>query len=287
MNEQSHYLVDAEAAAETVRLINQAAMTSRAMNRQPFFSSVEPDTLQTVLDLACGPGDWAMDVVFYSPDLEVTGIDISALSVQYAQARVRSRGLYNVTFEVGDVTRPLEYEEATFDYVNARYLVGFMQPVQWPALLAECKRVLKPNGYICLTEGEWPLTTSPAHQKYTRSISQALKRAGQSFSADGHDFAITPMLSKLLRDAGFTILERAAYSEDLSFGADEYMNWFVNCRSLFDQVKPFVIKHVQITQEELEILYRSVLIEMQQPDFCATGFSLSVLARKPGQTHGC
>ncbi len=284
MQEHSNYFVDAEKAMETVRLIDQAEMTSRATCRQPFPASVKPDTLRTVLDLACGPGDWPMDVVFSHPDIEVVGVDISQTMVNYAQARAKSRGLYNVIFEVGDITKPLEYLDASFDYVNARYLGGYLRPAEWAALLAECRRILKPNGYICLNEGEWPLSTSPAYQRYARSISHALKLAGQSFSADGYDLALTPMLGKLLRDAGFSLLERTVHWQDLSYGTDEYMNWLAICRSLFAQTQPFLIKHLPVTQEELESLYQQALIEMQQPDFCAAGFSLSVLASQAAET---
>lgn len=276
------YFLDPEDIAETVRLIDQSAMASRLAEHQPFPAGVEPNDLQRVLDLACGPGNWVLDVAFDSPHLEAVGMDISKITIEYARARACSQGLSNAVFFLGDVTEPLEHPDMCFDYVNARFLMGVLKRDQWPALLQECKRVLKPDGSICLTEGEWALSSSPAYQKYTRYLSQALKLAGYSFSADGFELAITPVLGSLLRETGFQVTDYFSYCTELSYGAKEHYNWFANCRSLFLQSQPFLLDHLpQVTGEELDALYNQVMIEMQQESFCAVGSYLSLLARKP------
>jgi ubiquinone/menaquinone biosynthesis C-methylase UbiE len=84
-----------------------------------------------------------------------------------------------------DITERVSFDEVVFDLVNARLLVGFMIPHQWPPLLAECMRILKPGGMVCLTEAEWGITNSNTFERYTSLASLALKHSGQSFSPNG------------------------------------------------------------------------------------------------------
>jgi len=274
------YFLDPGSPAELARLINQANMVAHTM-QWLFPPGVEHSGFRAVLDIACGPGNWVLDVAFHHPDIEAVGIDLSDQMISYARARARSQRLSNAIFAHGDATGMLYDEAAAFDFVNARFLVGFMQPHQWPALLAECLRILRPGGILCLTEGEWALTNSPAYQQYSRLISQSLKNTGQSFSSDGHDLAITPMLGKLMREAGFRQPGLQAHTLDVSYEQEGYIGWLEDCRVLFKLSMPFIRACLPVTQEELDALYSRVLIEMQQETFCGIGFSLSVWGAKP------
>src|ERR1019366_6297303 len=195
--EKNAYFLDESNPAELARLMKQANMTSRAMNRL-FPPGIDPSTFQAVLDVVCGPGNWVLDVAFHHPHLEALGIDISDQMITYARARASSQRLENAIFAHGDATGMLYSESAAFDFVNARFLVGFMQPEQWPGLILECQRILCPDGILCLTEGEWAITNSPAYQRYSRFISQSLHITGRGFSVDGLDLAITPRLGKFM-----------------------------------------------------------------------------------------
>jgi ubiquinone/menaquinone biosynthesis C-methylase UbiE len=273
------YFLDESNPAELARLMKQANMTSRAMNRL-FPPGINPSTFQAVLDVACGPGNWVLDVAFHHPHLEALGIDISDQMINYARARASSQGLENAIFAHGDATGMLYSEAAAFDFVNARFLVGFMQPEQWSGLVLECQRILRPYGILCLTEGEWAITNSPAYQRYSRFISQSLHITGRSFSADGLDLAITPMLGKAMRDAGFHSVELQSHALEVSYGQEGYLDWLENCEILFELAKPFICCCLPITRGELDQLYTQVLIEMRQEAFCGIGYFLSIWGKK-------
>ena len=272
------YFLDESNPAELARLIKQANMTSRAMNWL-FPPGIDLSAFQAVLDVACGPGNWVLDVAFHHPHLEVLGIDISDQMITYARARASSQGLENAIFAYGDATRMLYSEAAAFDFVNARFLVGLMQPEQWPGLVVECQRILRPDGVLCLTEGERAFTNSPAYQRYSRFISQSLHITGRSFSVDGLDLAITAVLGKVMRDAGLHSVELQSHTLEVSYGQEGYLDWLEDCKILFELAKPLICRCLPITREELDSLYTQVLIEMRQETFCGVGYFLSAWGR--------
>src|SRR5579859_8069905 len=114
------YVIDPESAAEMVRLLQQDQLMTTGMGG--IFPEIELDGVQQVLDLACGPGGWALDVAYNYSDMEVVGVDISERMIAYAtvQAQVQQRN--NVSFRVMDILQPLDFPDASFDLVNARFI---------------------------------------------------------------------------------------------------------------------------------------------------------------------
>src|SRR6266700_2752697 len=93
--QDTRYFIDAESAVETARLIKQHSLFTEHMGGV-FPVHLDVTGVQRVLDLACGPGSWALDVAFRYPEMHVTGVDISETNARYAAARARSQGLANV-----------------------------------------------------------------------------------------------------------------------------------------------------------------------------------------------
>src|SRR5947209_14425138 len=118
----------------------------------PLTGIADPKALHDVLDLGCGPGGWVLDTAFENPHMEVAGIDISRIMIDYANARARTQQLPNASFGVMDITRPLEFPDASFDLVNARFLFAVLKRDAWSPFLDECTRVLRPGGILRLTE---------------------------------------------------------------------------------------------------------------------------------------
>src|SRR5207248_7505587 len=92
--------------------------------------------LRQILDVGCGPGGWVLDVAFALPDAEVAGVDISRPMIDYAHARAMTQCLPNASFEVMDMTQPLDFPDGAFDLVNARSLCGVLRRDAWPAFMA-------------------------------------------------------------------------------------------------------------------------------------------------------
>ncbi|MBE3568328.1 MAG: methyltransferase domain-containing protein [Thermogemmatispora sp.] len=274
------YPIDTEQVDELARLIQQDRLVNEAMGGLFPEGQTLPEGGR-LLDLACGPGGWACEVAFQHPSVEVIGVDISPSTVEYANTYARSRGLSNVQFQVMNVMEPLAFPDASFDLINGRALFSFMQPQDWRHLLAECRRLLKPGGIIRLTESEFPLTSSPATERYFALIAAALKRAGQSFSPDGRHVGITPVLPRLLRQAGFQDVHLRAGAVEWSSEAPMHYAFFKDLFVLFQLIQPFLLKTGVISREELEPLYQQTIAEMQADDFYAIATGLTVWGQQP------
>src|SRR5215472_12847803 len=130
------YAIDSESGAEMARLIDQDLLVTAAMGGLlPQQSNGQ--ALSSILDVACGPGGWALEVAFTYPEIEVKGLDISKAMIAYARMRAQVQNRTNASFEVMDATVPLEFPDGSFDFVNARFLIGFMLPGFWQPFLQE------------------------------------------------------------------------------------------------------------------------------------------------------
>src|SRR5258708_17086348 len=122
-------------------------------------------TVRSVLDVACGPGGWALDLAQQYPDIQAVGVDIDEGMIEYANTMARASGLDNALFRVMDATKPLDFPDGSFDLVNARFLVGFLTQKQWPAVIEDLLRVCRSGGIIRLIETEWGGTSSPSYEQ--------------------------------------------------------------------------------------------------------------------------
>jgi ubiquinone/menaquinone biosynthesis C-methylase UbiE len=275
------YFIDIEEPAETARLMFQDRLLSKAMGGVlPEYP--DPSAIRTILDIACGPGGWALDAAFAYPHCNVTGIDINPQMIAYANAQARTQQLSNASFAKMNVLEPLDFSENSFDVVNLRLLTGFMSKSAWPKLFQECLRITCPGGMIRTTEWDEPGTTnSAAYEQLNRRAFQALQRAGHTFSPDGRHYGITAVLGRLLREAGYRDIQQRAHVIDFSAGMEAHESWFQNITVGFQLVKPFMIKHQVITPEEFEDLYQQMLIDMYSEHFCGVVFLLTLWGKKP------
>src|SRR6266704_1882923 len=111
---ENPYYFDPEEAGEMARLMIQDRLITKGMGGL-FPERTDVSLMKNVLDLGCGPGGWVLDVAFEYPHMEVAGIDVSRLMVDYANARARTQQLPNASFGVMDITQPLDFSDASFD----------------------------------------------------------------------------------------------------------------------------------------------------------------------------
>lgn len=279
---QNRYVLDAESATEMARITKQDAIVTKYMGSL-LPPQVEPGKISKVLDVACGPGSWVLDVAYEYPNVQVIGIDISRNSIEYARARARTQGIENnAAFKVMDATKPLDFPDNSFDLINCRFLIGFMALDAWPKLLQECMRVSRPGGFIRLTEcDDMGTTNSPAFEKLTGKVYRGFKMARRSFSPEGKNFNITPMLGKFLTEAGYQYIETIAHVIDYSVGAEAHLSMYENWMAGLALLQPFLKKMGLATPEEAEELYQQALIEMMSDDFRALWYFLSVVGQRP------
>lgn len=100
----------------------------------------------TVLDVACGTGDVALDI-HAAGAREVIGLDFSPVMIEAATAKARARNS-DVDFLVGDAMA-LPFTDNTFDACTVSF--GLRNMPDYTAAIAEMTRVLRPGGkFICL-----------------------------------------------------------------------------------------------------------------------------------------
>ena len=276
--ETSTYITDAENAAEMARLMTLAAQLSENMESL-FPLQLDPLSIQSALDVACGPGQWVRDVAQSYPHMQVTGGDISQLMIAYASSLITD--LPNAHFLNMNAQQPLPFSDQSFDFIQARLISAFMLTPAWPRLLSECHRVLQPGGTLCLIEGEnIGLSNSAALEQYNALLALAMRRAGHSFAPEGNMLGITPLLPRLLENQGFVQIEQRAFALNYSAGMPANAATYSNNKTGMKLVQPFLIRHEVTTQAEINILYQRALQDMQAPDFCAQFFYLAVSGQK-------
>lgn len=263
------YALNPESPEEMARLINLDRMSTRAMGGV-FAALSEQDIagLHDILDLACGPGGWVLDVALERPEAHVTGIDISKIMIDYAKARARTQKRLNASFHVMSINDALEFDDASFDLINARALAAAIPGSRWESLIVECWRILRPGGILRLTEPvDLGVTNSPAYERTASLSLQACQRAGYGFSIDGRSFGLTHILPGLMRKVGFQHVQPHAHVIEFSSGTEAWMDFYRNSEIGFYLGKAFLVKMGLITQKEADALYQQTMLEMNFETF--------------------
>lgn len=236
--------------------------------------------IHDILDIGCGPGEWVNDVARAYPDIQVTGIDVSKSMLDYAAADANARGLNNAHFRIMDATQPFDFADDSFDLVNARTIVGFMNPDLWPKLLHESRRIIRPGGFFRITEFSEGLTNSAAASTMWAFYAKALTATGRSFDPSGHHIGIINQLPRLLREAGFQNVQMQAHPIEHSAGTLAFEGWYQNYKIVFTLLKPFLLKVGLVSEAEFNNLYQQVIGEMLSNDFAALEIYLTVWGQK-------
>ncbi len=281
-SEKDAYFTDPESAAEMARLIKQARLLTKAMGGL-LDESINPSRLFDILDLACGPGEWVLEMAATYPAKQVVGVDVSQLMVDYARFQASQRDLANAHFQTMNILHPLDFSDHTFDFVNVRLIASFMfrSIENWPKLLQECKRVIRPGGIIRLTDCEWFISNSPMTEKLFGLCTRAIHLSGNSFSQDGRHLALTPMLKRFVRNAGFDNIQHKAFVIDCSAGSESHQSFYEDMIVFLKLLQPLLLQTGMATQAESDALYYQALEEMRAEDFNCLWYYLSVWGEKP------
>ena len=278
--EKSTYILGKDSGPEMARLMDQDRLLTQGMGGL-LAERNDISTMHDILDIACGPGGWTLDVAYTHSHINVVGIDMSQRMVEYAHTKAWAQGLDNVSFRIMNVLEPLDFPDNSFDLVNARFLVGFMPRSGWSAFVQECKRITRPGGIVRLTEFDEPGTTnSTAFEAWKELTFRATRKGGFTSSPDGHNYGIMPLLGRFLRDCGLQDIGQRAHVVDFSAGTEAYETMYQNCSVAFQLVQPFLLKMEIAPQEELDQLYQQMLLEMMRDDFCAIWSYLTVWGQK-------
>ncbi len=105
---------------------------------------------QSILEIGPGPGRLLIPASFrILPGGQAMGIDLQPKMIDRLTARAKAAGASNLTAQVGDATR-LELTDGSFDLVYMCTVLG--EVPDRAAAIAECVRVLRPDGTLAITE---------------------------------------------------------------------------------------------------------------------------------------
>ena len=124
--------------------------------RKKAIRQLAPFQPRTILDIATGTGDFAIQAArLLKPD-HLTGADISEGMMEIGRQKVKAGGLEDIiSFEKEDCTQ-LSYADNSFDAVTAAF--GIRNFADLDKGLSEMCRVLRPEGHLSIVELTSPVT---------------------------------------------------------------------------------------------------------------------------------
>ncbi|HEX3640907.1 MAG TPA: methyltransferase domain-containing protein [Ktedonobacteraceae bacterium] len=240
----------------------------------------DPTVFRRLLDVACGPGGWVIEIAQTYPEMSLVGIDINKEMIKYARAQAEAHQVKDrVEFHVMDALLTLEFPRASFDLANMRLGFSFLRTWDWPKMLSELLRVTRPGGVVRVTETESIIqNNSPALMRLFEMLQCALYRAGHLFTQES--MGLINQLPRLLDQYGCEQVQTKSHIMEYRAGTEEgeafYEDWMLG----FQTVRPFVQKW-GCSSEDYGVIYQQALDEMRQPDFFATGNLLTAWGSKP------
>lgn len=123
--------------------------------RRRLAQRVARHTAQTILDVACGTGGVMAQLArCCSPTTRLLGVDFTEAMLQVGRQRLATTAQSHCIYLCAGDAQCLPYPNTSFDVVTMMFGVrNFDNPA---AGLAECYRVLRPEGHIFLVEFTWP-----------------------------------------------------------------------------------------------------------------------------------
>jgi len=279
----SDYVADAETVQEMVRLLEQDMLLTRAVSGL-LPPDVDPVVVHAVLDIGCGPGGWVLEVAKAFPHIHITGIDSSELMIEYATNQALAVGKANAHFQVMNFRR-LDFPDASFDIVNARFVQWFIPADQQQRIASEWFRVLRPGGTLRFIENELPIiTNSPALELSTTKFLTALSLLGRTIAPGGRQSGNTLMLRPLLHSLGCQAIQETAQLINFSFATPHYEAFTQNILHSMTTMVPVILATKTMSKRAMMVLEEHTREEIRRADFLGLTFFVSSWGRKPAET---
>lgn len=194
------------------------------MTTQPMFSRSEEaglyllaPNMTSIYSVGISTGGLAeIRIAELCPQANIIATTLDSNGIKFSEQIIDESGLSNrITTKLEDVSQPLPYEEASFDYVYARLVLHYLTKQSLPVALAGLYRVLKPNGkiFVVVRSAECP----DAHQE--NAVYHEGTGLTEYIGGDGRVcfryFHTPDSIRGAMKNAGFKILSEEQYDEQL------------------------------------------------------------------------
>jgi demethylmenaquinone methyltransferase/2-methoxy-6-polyprenyl-1,4-benzoquinol methylase len=180
------------------------ATESRARERALALAAIRDG--EDVLEVAAGTGVALERIARANPTGRNVGLDLS--EGMLARARAKLAGLPGRHELMTADARALPFPDASFDVILNAYMFDLLPEEDYPRVVAEMRRVLRPGGRLVLVDMALP-------ERRTHGFYQWLSRRRPEWLGGCRGVALTPWL----RDAGFEV-EQREYLAQLGFPSE-------------------------------------------------------------------
>lgn len=177
--------------------------------RKKVIQLVRDQKPESVLDIATGTGDLALQFAAVLPQAKITGLDLSEGMLEVARKKATKQTHPQLDFVKGD-SEALPFQDNTYEAITVSFGIRNFEHLE--AGLKEIYRVLKPGGIFVILETSVP-TRFPWKQGYQLYSKGVLPLIGRIFSKDkvaykylsesAAEFPFGPALNNILQKIGF------------------------------------------------------------------------------------
>ena len=162
-----------------------------------------------VLDVGCGTGNLLRTTGRRWPKVELTGMDPDPKALARARRKIRRAGL-DVRLDRG-FAQNLPYPDDSFDRVLSSLMLHHLDTTSKDALLAEVRRVLRPDGTLVLADAVVSADAAEPGQGHGRMREHLHDNVGDAVSRRiaAAGFAVEPSRTMALRIGGRVAIEVA------------------------------------------------------------------------------
>ena len=247
-----------------------------------FPNMVSSSSISRVLDLSCGPGTWLLEVMQAYSHISCVGVDQKAELIQNASEDAHLVGATSAAFRVIESYTQLPYAENSFDFVHIERSSATITPKEWPLVLRELVRVLRPGGWLHFLDFEIGPTSSTAANTFLKYVRAAHHKDERVFSSQSQALTSAIVFPRLLAEAGYKEVKYKLHAIDIGNQADNPGRDYILAVLAEDKrIAHHLVKAGVVTQHEIEHMIADMYRDARQIKYCAMGMLISVVGMKP------